>query len=1036
VEISETLIKIQPRLKDFQSGSEACSPSKPDNPVNKKKQKMKAKTNRTVRFRSKGASPIAVAVPMKILPRSAGFHLAIIMAAGLAMASARGANIAVTNTGDNLAGSLRQAIQSDSAPGDTIVFQIPKTDPGYDSTTNTFTINLTSAGLTIDKSLTIDGGAQKIVVTRSTAGATPHFGIFSVTAGTVTLAHLTISNGYDIESAAGLDNYGGGITNAATLTVLGCALLNNFGDTGAGGIHNTATGSLQVTNCTFAGNTTADTGRAIENHGVLLLTSSTVSGNGTTGNNTAGVANFATAHVGNTIIADNPPDGGYTDVRGAFISDGYNFIGDPLGASGSASSGFGNAGSRDQVGTHSSPANPSLGLLENNGGPTSTMRPLVGSPVIDQGNGNGLTSDQRGQPRPVDQPGIVNASGGDGSDIGAVEVGLTQTGTTFTVTNTETYDDGQCSVDDCTLAEAVTASNANPDASTIVFGPGVSGKINGTGNLGISAPLTIKGPGARVLTVSGASSNRIFAVSVANVFISGLTLANGAALNSDGGAIYNNGGLTISDCAFFNNFASNGNQNGGGAIFNASGATLTLTRCTFFQNTTGQFGGALYNDGTLSATNCTFVANGALRGGAIISRYNNGASSSTLRNCTIANNYANSTDGGIGDGGGGYYAEGGAQQHHIANTIIALNLNSVNPDIRGSFTSDGHNLIGQPGSSSAGFTNGVNGDLVGTNAAGLNPQFGAYGNNGGDTDTATLLASSMAINAGNDALAPVRDQRNYLRSGVSDIGAFEFGGAVPVTLGNISTRAFVQTGDNVMIGGFIITGTGAKKVIIRAIGPSLSNFGITDALQNPTLELHDGTGALIATNDNWGDAANKQAIIDSQLAPSNSSESAILTTLNPGAYTAIVRGVSNGTGVALVEGYDLDRMAGSRFVNISTRALALTGDNVMIGGFVVAGPDSENVIVRAIGPSLSNFGITDAMSDPTLELHDGNGVTLASNDNWKDTQQAQIQATGYAPSNDTESAIVQTLAPGGYTAIVRGKNNTTGVALVEIYGLN
>ncbi len=258
----------------------------------------------------------------------------------------------------------------------------------------------------------------------------------------------------------------------------------------------------------------------------------------------------------------------------------------------------------------------------------------------------------------------------------------------------------------------------------------------------------------------------------------------------------------------------------------------------------------------------------------------------------------------------------------------------------------------------------------------------------------------------------------------------------PGQLQNISTRAFVQTGDNVMIGGVIITGSGQKKVILRAIGPSLGNYGITNPLQNPTLELHDHTGAVIASNDNWMDAPNKQEIIDSGLAPSNDLESAILTSLSPGTYTAIVRGVNNGTGIALVEGYDLDPTAGSKLGNISTRVLAQTGDNVMIGGLIITGAGQKEVIVRAMGPSLTQDGITNALADPTLELHDHNGTLLASNDNWKDTQQTEIQATSLAPTNDAECAIMQTLAPGNYTAIVRGKNDTIGVALVEVYGMN
>jgi N-acetylneuraminic acid mutarotase len=259
----------------------------------------------------------------------------------------------------------------------------------------------------------------------------------------------------------------------------------------------------------------------------------------------------------------------------------------------------------------------------------------------------------------------------------------------------------------------------------------------------------------------------------------------------------------------------------------------------------------------------------------------------------------------------------------------------------------------------------------------------------------------------------------------------------PVRLANISTRAFVQTGDNVMIGGVIVTGSGEKRVILRAIGPSLSNSGITDALQDPVLELHDSTGALIASNDNWMDASNRQAMIDSGLAPSHNLESAILTSLNPGAYTAVIRGANNGTGTAVVEAYDLDQTASSKFGNISTRALTQSGDRVMIGGLIVTGSGSESVVVRAIGPSLIQFGVTNALADPLLELRDSNGALLASSDNWIDAsnQQAVIDS-GLAPSHNLESAILTSLNPGSYTAIVHGVKNSTGVALVEVFGLN
>jgi plastocyanin len=272
-------------------------------------------------------------------------------------------------------------------------------------------------------------------------------------------------------------------------------------------------------------------------------------------------------------------------------------------------------------------------------------------------------------------------------------------------------------------------------------------------------------------------------------------------------------------------------------------------------------------------------------------------------------------------------------------------------------------------------------------------------------------------------------------------------------LGNISTRAFVQTGDNVMIGGFIVQGTAPKRVIIRIIGPELSQFGVPDPLQDPTLELHNGTGALIASNDDWQHTIiggiitsdQVQDIQNSGLAPGDARESAIIAELPPGNYTAIVRGVSNTIGVALVEVYVLSTNTDSILGNISTRSFVQTGDNVMIGGFIVQGTGSRRVIIRAIGPELSQFGVPDPLQDPTLELHNGPGALIASNDDWQHTiiggiitsdQVQDIQNSGLAPGDARESAIIAELPPGNYTAIVRGVNNTIGVALVEVYDLH
>jgi plastocyanin len=250
---------------------------------------------------------------------------------------------------------------------------------------------------------------------------------------------------------------------------------------------------------------------------------------------------------------------------------------------------------------------------------------------------------------------------------------------------------------------------------------------------------------------------------------------------------------------------------------------------------------------------------------------------------------------------------------------------------------------------------------------------------------------------------------------------------------NISTRMEVRTDDQVLIGGFIITGNDPKEVVLRAIGPSLSAFGIPDPLADPVLELHGSNGSLITTNDNWKDTQESE-IEASGFQPQNDLESAIISTLDPGSYTAIVSGKNGTTGVGLVEGYDLDQAADSQLANISTRGFVETDTNVMIGGFILGGASGNaNVLVRALGPSLTPLGVDGALADPTLELHDGNGAMIASDDNWKETQQSEIEATGLQPQNDLEPAMFKTLAPGAYTAIVAGKDALTGVALVEVY---
>ena len=247
---------------------------------------------------------------------------------------------------------------------------------------------------------------------------------------------------------------------------------------------------------------------------------------------------------------------------------------------------------------------------------------------------------------------------------------------------------------------------------------------------------------------------------------------------------------------------------------------------------------------------------------------------------------------------------------------------------------------------------------------------------------------------------------------------------------NVSTRANVGTGDNVMAGGFIITGTTDKRVVLRALGPSLSQSGVSGALSDPVLELYDPSGNLIESNDN----AQNLGGIPNPLQPPNASESLLTAVLPPGAYTTILHGAGNLTGVALSEVYDVNPV-NSLVANISTRADVATSSDVIIGGFIVGGTDPTSVIVRALGPSLAALGVSSPLKDPYLELHDGNGALIASNDNWRSTQEQQIINTTIPPTNDKESAIVATLNPGNYTAVVRDANFGTGVALVEAYDL-
>jgi hypothetical protein len=546
--------------------------------------------------------------------------------------------------------------------------------------------------------------------------------------------------------------------------------------------------------------------------------------------------------------------------------------------------------------------------------------------------------------------------------------------------------------------------------------------------------------------------------------------------SGSGGGIHNERGggaatVTITDSIVSNN-RSGGNAafpyGDGGGIFNNHGE-MTIRNSTISGNSTGRSGGGIYNVGSLAITNSTISGNGAIGlhdterwgyGGAISNH-----SLMTITNCTLSDNYATNSGGGIIGGGniknstisnntatvqGGGIAV--SRDIQLGHTILKAGSSGANLSHNGgSVVSHGYNLSSDDGGE---FLKGT-GDQLNTD-----PMLGPLQNNGGPTLTHDLLAGSPAIDTGdpNFTPPPLNDQRGptYTRvfNGRIDIGSLEVQPKPPIptptptpspsptpaqTL-NISTRLRVETGNSVLVGGFIVTGNAPKGVAIRGIGPSLAAFGISDALSDPTLELRAANGALIAQNDNWQDnPAHAAELTALGLALQHPNESGIVATLQPGAsYTAILAGNNGGTGVGLVEIYDANQAADSQLANISTRGFVQTGNNVMIGGFILGGGgNSAQVAVRGLGPSLSEFGLSPVLSDPTLELRDNNGALVMSNDDWQEnpTHAAQLSAHGLALPNFRDAGIFAIFPPGVFTVILAGSNSGTGFGLVEIYNV-
>ena len=773
----------------------------------------------------------------------------------------------VTNLNDSGAGSLRDAIAI-SGSGDTINFSV------------TGTITLTTASLNVGHNLTIQGpGVNSLTITRQSSSA---FRIFSFGSGTSTLSDVTVSNGSDSVTSGGIYNGGnltltncvvsgnsagqraGGIGNDGTLTMNNCFVINNQsggpgGVDGGGGIFNAATGTLTLHDCTLSNNGGASTGGAIASEGTLTVTTSTFNDNTgpgagaiymamasgqdstiqnctfshNTGVSTVRHAGDATVtvqsctftgddvgaagsiyafsgasvvRIGNTILNDAAS---FFIKNGAIISLGYNLSRDDGGGLLTATG--------DQINT-----DPKLDPygLQYNGGYTDTFALTYGSPAIDKGKSFGLTSDQRGLARTYDNPNFPNASGGDGTDIGAYEAPSDPLEYGLIVTTTSDHDDGSCG-SDCTLREAIArAESLSADSSPVIsFAIGLNGTVTLNHNpfpLTITRNMNIVGPGARFVAISANFADRVLNVTGGPVTISGVTIRDGNYFtNQDhgetrqGGAVFNQAILTFNDCEFVNNTingASNINNGGnggtgqGGAIYNQS--HLTLNRCTFSGNSAigaagntfassqlfgaggnggaGQ-GGGLFNDssGTVQINNCTFQGNVATGGPGGVGNSQtffagggngDGAAACSFGSMTVdsATISGNTGTGGAGagtrfrhgpngGGNGGVAAQAGLTG--IASTIVAGNTGSSAPDAEGTFTSDGFNLIGI-GDQSTGWKSGSN-DQVGTAASPLNPHLGPLANNGGPTDTMVLLYGSTAIDAGYTSLTS--DQRGISR---------------------------------------------------------------------------------------------------------------------------------------------------------------------------------------------------------------------------------------------------------------------------------
>jgi hypothetical protein len=869
---------------------------------------------------------------------------------------------------------------------------------------------------------------------------------------------------------------GGGLYNSGTANISNTTISGNgrSGATSVGGgvVNGGTTGSLTMTNSTVTNNEASSAGGGIfSDHGGV--------------------------NVRNTIIAVNSAPNG-PDVAGTMVSEGYVLIGNTNGTTINTTQPgniynvnpllgpLQNNGGPTQ--THALGSGSSAIERGHSSGFNTDQRGLarpVDSPTVTNGGG-GDGSDIGAYEVQADiLPGCSNVDrvvrnagdSGPGSLRGVLAAVCAGSTITFAdnVRGAITLTSGHLSINKSLIINGPGANLLSVQRSTADGTPNFRIFNIASGNYHVSiSGLTISNGFAKD-EAGGGIYTQAATLDLAHCRIVGNLALLGGGIQNDLGT----GTVNITSSTIAGNLAEKGGGIGNSGTVYVTNSTISSNQATFD-------GGGIFGESgsPVYVTNSTISGNMAPSGtgGGIYGRI------FRLTNSTIAGNSAGYNGGGVFNIGGGRFSPS------ARNTIIALNRSTFNaPDVYGALISENFNLIGN--SAGAMISPAQFSDQIGTPDAPIDPLLDSLRDNGGPTLTHALGSGSRAIDKGHSSGATTdqrgfsrpADQPNVTNAGEGgdggDIGAFEGQGSAPTPtptpiptptpapsstptpqptatvtpqptptpqptstpivtptptsaparLANISTRLRVELGDNALIAGFIITGTQDKKVIVRGIGSSLRIF---DRLENPTLELRNASGTLLDFNDNWQDSPNRQAIIDSTIPPSNDLEAAIVATLpaHNAQYTAIIRGAGGGTGIGVVEAYDLGLGADSKLANISTRGLVQTGDNVLFAGTIVVGEASQRVIIRALGPSLP---VLESMADPTLELRDGNGAVLEANDNWQDSPNRQaIIDTGIPPSNPSESAIVRTLSTANYTAIVRGAGNTTGIAVVEVYALN